>query len=84
MKNLNAETLHSVIEYMCLPGSIIITNDWRGYLGIETFCYDHLTVNHSKEWVIIETDAHINNIKGTCSALKAFCQVGENEDTGQR
>lgn len=72
MNNRNAETMYSVIRRHVLPGSIIITDGWRVYLGTDAFGYDHLTVNHLKEWVNTETDAHTNNIEDTWSAIKSF------------
>lgn len=68
--NRNQETLASLISRHVAPGSIIITDCWRGYLNLPTLGFEHLTVNHSLEFVNEITGACTNTIEGTWNALK--------------
>jgi hypothetical protein len=49
--NRTASTLQDLIQEYVLPGTIIITDGWRGYLGLQAFGYIHKTVNHSENFV---------------------------------
>lgn len=65
------ETLHQVIHEHVLPGSIILTDLWRGYSKIDQINgYSHMTVNHSANFKDPITNTHTNTIEGTWSALK--------------
>lgn len=65
------ETLFAVIQRHVSPGSIIHTDMWRGYVGLgEVNGYEHLTVNHSVEFVVPGTSIHTNTIEGTWNGLK--------------
>jgi hypothetical protein len=66
----DAHTLRcSILKYV-RRGSIVVTDFWRGYLGLEELGYTHLRVNHSVEFVDSQTGACTNTIEGTWSALK--------------
>ena len=41
------KTLHANIVRFIKPGSIIVTDDWRPYRGLEQFGFSHIAVNHS-------------------------------------
>jgi hypothetical protein len=69
------ETLHNIILRHVLPGSIVITDFWKGYLGIEEHGYTHLRVNHSETFVNPENGACTNNIEGTWYALKNLIPI---------
>jgi hypothetical protein len=64
------ETLHSVLSTFILPGSIIYTDLWKGYGGLETIGFEHLTVNHSQTFRDPETGVCTNAIEGTWNGLK--------------
>ena len=64
------ETLHRLINLFVKKESIIYTDKWRGYLGIETDGYKHETVNHSLHFKDPITGVHTNTIEGTWGALK--------------
>jgi hypothetical protein len=66
----DAFTLRSVILKHVRPGSIIVTDFWRGYLGLEDLGYTHLRVNHSETFVDENTGACTNTIEGTWAGLK--------------
>ena len=42
------ETLHRVIERHVAPGSILHTEMWKGYVGVEQLGFRHRTVNHAQ------------------------------------
>lgn len=67
-----ATTLLDVIVRHVNPGSIIITDCWKGYRtdGLLDEGMIHCTVNHSETFVDKETGAHTNSIEGTWSAMK--------------
>lgn len=65
------ETLLSKIYTYILPGSIIYSDLWRGYIGIEEILnMSHYTVNHSLGFVNNESGVHTNTIEGTWSGIK--------------
>ena len=65
------ETLLRYIDAHIAPGSIIISDMWRGYLNIESkLLLRHYTVNHSIEFVNSNTGANTNMIEGTWSGVK--------------
>jgi transposase-like protein len=71
----DAHTLRSVILRHVLQGSIIITDFWRGYLGLEEHGYIHQRVNHSESFVNAENGACTNTIEGTWSGIKRAIPV---------
>lgn len=64
-------TLEGVISRHVLPGSIILTDLWKGYSGLsQHFDYTHQSVNHSLQFIDPETGTHTNTIEGTWSGVK--------------
>ena len=45
------ETLHAIIEIFILPGSIVHTDCWAAYEGMEAHGMAHGTVNHTRNYV---------------------------------
>lgn len=71
VENRNAETIADVLLDHVLPGSIVHTDCWRGYLNIsEDVGVVHRTVNHSMHFVDPETGVHTNSIEGKWAGLK--------------
>ncbi|CEF67761.1 Transposase, ISXO2-like domain-containing protein [Strongyloides ratti] len=67
----DSETLLDVIKKHVKPGSIIHTDLWRGYEGIEEkLGFKHCTVNHSVSFKDPETGIHTNTIEGTWNGFK--------------
>lgn len=63
-----ATTLKPVIEKMVAEGSIIVTDEWRGYSGLSKQ-YSHVVINH-KDNEYVRGAFHTNNIEGFWSLLK--------------
>lgn len=67
----NAETLEMVIKQFVKPGSIIITDCWRGYSGLQSLKnqnYIHKTINHEVNFVD-SNGLNTNTIEGTIILL---------------
>jgi len=61
-------TLHWFVQITrhVQPGSIVMTDEWRGYNGMDTWTnppYVHMTVNHSKHFVDPVTGANTQRIE---------------------
>lgn len=59
----NATTLISVIKEFILPGSTIYSDCWKAYNNLDKEGFQHLTVNHSLNFVDPDTGAHTQNIE---------------------
>jgi transposase-like protein len=70
VENRTAETLHEIIRNHVAPGSIVHTDMWRGYTGIEELNVTHRTVNHSENFVDHDTGVHTNTIEGLWNGIK--------------
>jgi transposase-like protein len=65
------ETIIDVLSRHVLPGSIVYTDCWRGYVGIEeALNVSHQTVNHSLYFVDPNTGVHTQSIEAKWAALK--------------
>lgn len=74
VENRNAETLLFIIEQWIRPNTIVVSDLWRAYRGIENLPpgYQHLTVNHSIHFVDPNDDSvHTNTIEGSFAFIKA-------------
>lgn len=58
-----ASTLINIIKEWILPGTTIISDRWRSYRELDNHGFDHMTVNHSVNFVDPDTGAHTNNIE---------------------
>ena len=67
--NRTKETLTELIRRYVLPGSIIYTDEWKGYSDLKKY-FEHYTVNHSKGFINKENGVHTNTIEGNWSPLK--------------
>jgi transposase-like protein len=62
--------LHEVADLYILPDSIIYTDEWPAYKGLDKMNgYQHRRVNHS-QGVYVMGDAHTNTIEGFWSLVK--------------
>ena len=46
------DTLLKSIKTWVIPGSIIITDCWNGYIDLEGYGYHHFLVNHSQHYFV--------------------------------
>jgi hypothetical protein len=66
----DSDTLMDIILRHVRPGSIIVTDYWRGYLRLSEHNFSHLRVNHSVTFKDELTGACTNTVEGTNNALK--------------
>ena len=58
----SAGTLVPIINKYVAPGTTILSDEWRGYHNLHQN-YQHLTVNHSIQFVNPVTQAHTQNVE---------------------
>lgn len=63
VKNRRAKTLLSIIEKVCLPGTIIHTDSAPVYARLSAYGFTHRTVCHKLHFVDPITGAHTQNIE---------------------
>jgi transposase-like protein len=66
--DVGGETLRSIISNKVASGSIVSTDEWHAYKGLDK-AYDHISVNHSA-CEFVNQMAHTNNIECFWSHLK--------------
>jgi len=68
----NAATLLPLITKWVAPGSVVVSDMWAAYGGVRNLPggYQHLTVNHSLNFLDPITGAHTNNAEGQWSQVK--------------
>lgn len=59
----NANTLLPIIQKNLLPGTTIISDEWRAYNTLGQLGYTHFTVNHSENFVNPVTNQHTQIIE---------------------
>lgn len=71
--NRTAETLLACIKECILPGTVIMSDLWKSYNGIPNLPdmhYEHLTVNHSENFVDPDTGAHTQTVESLWASAK--------------
>jgi hypothetical protein len=69
--NRTAVTLLEVLERSVHPGSMIHSDCWAAYNGIERLLsMTHRTVNHSRHFTDPDTGVHTNTVEGTWNGIK--------------
>ncbi|XP_035220542.1 uncharacterized protein LOC118193551, partial [Stegodyphus dumicola] len=63
VEDRSRETLLEVIRRKILPGTMIISDCWKSYDCLKNEGFQHLSVNHSLNFVEPTTGAHTNNIE---------------------
>ena len=64
------ETLLPIIRAQILPGTRVMSDLWRSYDCLKDEGYEHLTVNHSLNFVDPNTGAHTRGIENTWWGVK--------------
>jgi transposase-like protein len=59
----DAATLLPIIQRVCLPSTIIVSDGWAAYSRIHEQGYEHKVVNHSENFVDPVTGAHTQHIE---------------------
>jgi transposase len=68
-ENAKKETLHGLVKQYIMPSSIVFTDDFVSYDGLEKLGYTHRRIRHS-ERVYVSGDVHTNTIEGFWSTVK--------------
>lgn len=63
------QTLHGMIRQHVLPESMIFTDEYRPYLGIERYFRGHQRIKH-RQGIYVEGERHTNTIEGFFGLLK--------------
>ncbi|KAG0423760.1 hypothetical protein DMUE_6128 [Dictyocoela muelleri] len=72
----NQEMLVKILKDNIAPGSIIITDEWRGYLNISKFEYIHKTVCHKTNFIDTkDSTIHTQTIEATWRWLKCYIKL---------
>ena len=72
VKNRKKNTINEIFKRHINQQSIIYTDKWKGYSGLNNIGYTHNTVNHSIHFVNPITGVHTNTIEGNWCALKTM------------
>lgn len=70
VRNRNAKTLKKKIRKYVKKGSILHSDGWKGYCGLEQKGYTHKTVNHKQNYVDPISGCHTNTIEGNWYGVK--------------
>lgn len=74
VENRNAETLLNLIRQYVQPGSIVVTDLWRAYNGIDQMPenFTHWTVNHSENFINPDNkEAHTQGVESNWQKFKS-------------
>ncbi len=61
--NRTRQTLLEVIKRRIKPGTTIVSDCWASYQGLELHGYNHLTVNHTYNFVDPDSGAHTQKVE---------------------
>jgi transposase-like protein len=59
----NTETLLPIIERICLPGTIVVSDGWAAYPGIQERGYEFRSVNHRENFVDPMSGTHTQHVE---------------------
>jgi transposase-like protein len=64
------DTLLPIISKFVAPRTVILSDCWKGYNGLEELGYTHMTVNHSKHFADPITGVNTNTIESLWNLLR--------------
>jgi transposase-like protein len=70
LKDRSKITLIKLIKKHVHRESIIFTDGWKGYIGLDKYFAGHSVVNHSLHFVDPDTSVHTNTIEGNWCGVK--------------
>lgn len=70
LESVEANELQAIITRQVKPGSVILSDTWKGYTGIAAKGYVHRLVKHEKEQYVSPDGTHINGLEGFWGYLK--------------
>ena len=68
--NRSAAKLLPIIQQYILPGTTVLSDDWRSYSHVPSLGMSHQTVNRSIHFVDPSTGVHTQGIESTWAATK--------------
>ena len=68
----DAVNLQSFMSAVSPIGSCMITDCWRGYLGLDALGYIHWNVNHEDGFVNPLSGMHTNTVEGMWALLRGY------------
>jgi transposase-like protein len=68
--NAQKETLHRMAKEFILPSSIVFTDDYVSYDGLDKLGYTHRRIRHSQK-IYVAGDVHTQSIEGFGRLVKA-------------
>ncbi|KYM99495.1 hypothetical protein ALC62_09761, partial [Cyphomyrmex costatus] len=71
VENRSEETLLACIKYWIMPGTTIISDCWKSYQCLNNEGFQHLTVNHTYNFVDPDSGAHTQNIERVWREFRA-------------
>ncbi|XP_018406348.1 PREDICTED: uncharacterized protein LOC108782553 [Cyphomyrmex costatus] len=71
VENRSEETLLACIKYWIMPGTTIISDCWKSYQCLNNEGFQHLTVNHTYNFVDPDSGAHTQNIERVWREVRA-------------
>ena len=78
LKRRDKDTLLPIIRAHILPGTRVMSDKWKAYDCLQDKGYQHLTVNHSLNFVDPDTGAHTQGIENTWWGVSEICPVQKN------
>ena len=69
VEKCNEDTLLVLITKWTWPAKTIYCNCWKGYVNLKDHGYNHSMVNHSKEYVTVDS-VHVNKLGGHWGHMK--------------
>ncbi|KAG0440131.1 hypothetical protein DMUE_1966 [Dictyocoela muelleri] len=68
--NRSVVTLLPIINQICRPGSIIWSDEWRGYSNLQAQGYNHETADHSYDFINPQNGVNTQTIESLWNKLK--------------